>query len=102
MYQVGPVELESVTSYMLRKLPPREWLVVSLRFSLRTSQTYTLREIALPMGITRQAVHQIERRAMRRLGDWACVLQLLERWFLKVRIAADVPTHEAAQTAGRS
>lgn len=49
------------------RLSPREQRVLSLRFGLEDTKRHTLEEIAQGMGVTRERIRQIERRALRRL-----------------------------------
>jgi RNA polymerase primary sigma factor len=56
-------ELEQV----LATLTPREARILRLRFGLRGSYPYTLKEVAAKFGLTRERIRQIERRALRRL-----------------------------------
>ncbi|GDY28449.1 RNA polymerase principal sigma factor HrdC [Gandjariella thermophila] len=50
-------------------LPPREALVVSLRYGLHGGEPCTLQEVARRIGLTREGVRQLERRAMAQLRD---------------------------------
>jgi RNA polymerase sigma factor (sigma-70 family) len=50
-------------------LPPREALVVSLRYGLHGGEPCTLHEVARRIGLTREGVRQVERRAMAQLRD---------------------------------
>jgi RNA polymerase primary sigma factor len=58
---------EQVRNLVTARLSPREQRVLSLRFGLGGGKRHTLEEIAEGMGVTRERVRQIERRAIRRL-----------------------------------
>lgn len=58
---------EQVCELVHARLSPREQRVLSLRFGLGGGKRHTLEEIAEGMGVTRERVRQIERRAIRRL-----------------------------------
>jgi len=51
----------------LEDLPPRESLVLQLRYGLSDGTAYTLEEIGQKLGVTRERARQIEAQAMRRL-----------------------------------
>ncbi len=73
--QESPTPDDTATGNLLREhleklfgaLPPRELLVLKMRFGLLDGQTQTLQEIGLKLGVTRERVRQIEARALRRL-----------------------------------
>jgi RNA polymerase primary sigma factor len=52
---------------VLRCLPPRDRLVIEMRFGLGEGHPHTLDEVAQTMGITRERVRQIEMRALLKL-----------------------------------
>ena len=56
-------KIESV----LETLPPREAHILRLRFGLEDGRTYTLEEVGLKFGLTRERIRQIESKALRRL-----------------------------------
>jgi RNA polymerase primary sigma factor len=58
---------EHVRELVNARLSPREQRVLSLRFGLDDTKRHTLEEIAQGMGVTRERIRQIERRALRRL-----------------------------------
>ena len=51
----------------LSTLTPREARILRLRFGLHDGHTYTLKEIGLKFGLTRERIRQIEQKALRRL-----------------------------------
>ncbi len=56
-------KIESV----LETLPPREARILRLRFGLEDGRTYTLEEVGMKFGLTRERIRQIESKALRRL-----------------------------------
>jgi len=52
---------------MLTALTPREVHVLRLRFGLQGDRSYTLEEVGEKLGVTRERVRQIERKALRKL-----------------------------------
>jgi RNA polymerase primary sigma factor len=55
----------------LHILPPRDRLVLQLRFGLGTKRPQTLEEIGHQLGLTRERIRQIERKALQRLRQAA-------------------------------
>jgi RNA polymerase primary sigma factor len=53
----------------IRRLPERERRIVEWRFGLHGKRQLTLEATAKRLGISRERVRQIERRALNRLGD---------------------------------
>lgn len=53
----------------LQSLDSREALVLRMRYGLEDGQAYNLREIGEVLGITREAVRQIEVKALEKLGS---------------------------------
>jgi RNA polymerase primary sigma factor len=58
---------DQVRELVAARLSPREQRVLGLRFGLSGDERQTLEEIAEKMGVTRERIRQIERRALRRL-----------------------------------
>jgi RNA polymerase primary sigma factor len=52
---------------VLEMLPPREALILKLRFGLFNGETHTLQEVGLKFGVSRERVRQIESQAICRL-----------------------------------
>jgi len=52
---------------MLTSLKPREARVLRLRFGLEGNRSHTLKEVGNKLGVTRERIRQIERRALRKL-----------------------------------
>ena len=50
-------------------LGPKERRVIEMRFGLRDSRSFTLEEVAVEFGITRERVRQIERKAIHKLRE---------------------------------
>ncbi|MFA9404997.1 MAG: sigma-70 family RNA polymerase sigma factor [Anaerolineales bacterium] len=63
---------------LLETLPPREALVVRLRYGLPTGEVHTLKQIGLKLGITRERVRQIENQALRRLRHPSLQSELID------------------------
>lgn len=67
--------VDSVTHHLLREtfesilesLSPREARILALRFGLVDGHSYTLQEVGLKFGVTRERIRQIEARALGRL-----------------------------------
>jgi len=55
----------------LHVLPPRDRLVLRLRFGLGTTRPQTLEEIGQQLGLTRERIRQIEHEALQRLRQSA-------------------------------
>lgn len=55
----------------LHALPPRDRLVLRLRFGLGTTRPQTLEEIGQQLGLTRERIRQIEHEALQRLRQSA-------------------------------
>ncbi len=54
---------------MVDRLPPRDALVLRLRYGLEGARPQTLAEIGKQLGISRERVRQLEERALRRLKE---------------------------------
>lgn len=52
---------------VLATLPPREAMVLRLRYGLENGRAYTLEEVGQKFGLTRERIRQIENKALRRL-----------------------------------
>lgn len=67
--------VDSVTHHLLKEtfesilesLSPREARILALRFGLVDGHSYTLQEVGLKFGVTRERIRQIEARALGRL-----------------------------------
>ncbi len=72
---VNPSPLQAAYQSMLRDkldevlstLAPREARILQMRFGLEDGITYTLKEVGLRFGLTRERIRQIEGKALRRL-----------------------------------
>jgi RNA polymerase primary sigma factor len=62
----------------LNCIPPREVLILQLRYGLLDGQAYTLEEVGRKMGVTRERVRQIEAQALSRLRHPAIRRRLRE------------------------
>lgn len=58
---------ERLRELVSARLSPREQRILRLRFGLDGDEPQTLEELAEDMGVTRERIRQIERRALRRL-----------------------------------
>jgi len=73
--QLTPSPIQSTYTKLLREkieevldtLPPREARILRLRFGLENGHTYTLEEVGVKFGLTRERIRQIEGKALRRL-----------------------------------
>lgn len=73
--QLTPSPMQSTYTKLLREkieevldtLPPREARILRLRFGLENGHTYTLEEVGVKFGLTRERIRQIEGKALRRL-----------------------------------
>jgi RNA polymerase primary sigma factor len=60
---------EDLKEIMATALTPREVRVLTLRWGLEGNRRYTLQELADQLGISRERVRQIERKAIRKLRN---------------------------------
>jgi RNA polymerase primary sigma factor len=73
--KILPTPVEKVTESIMRQhlkdvleeLPPREVMILQLRYGLVNGKTHTLGEVGKKLGVTRERVRQIEAQALRRL-----------------------------------
>jgi len=70
--------LKSDVEEALDGLPARERRVLQLRFGLVDGQQRSLEEVAARMGVGRQSVRELERRALDRLRTTGMVDRLRE------------------------
>lgn len=63
---------------VLRSLPAREREVIALRFGLGDGEARTLQEIADTLGLTRERIRQIEKKALRTLRQTSAMRSLGE------------------------
>ena len=61
------VNLKEYTSQVLRTLTPREERVIKMRFGLEDGSEHTLEEVGQSFQVTRERIHQIEAKALRKL-----------------------------------
>jgi RNA polymerase primary sigma factor len=54
---------------LVATLPPREATIIGLRFGLEDGQPHTLQEVADRVGLTRERVRQLEKKAIAELRD---------------------------------
>lgn len=55
---------------LVSQLPPKEALVLRLRYGLEGAKPQSLAEVARVMGVSRERVRQIEKQALKRLKSW--------------------------------
>lgn len=65
--QVSLNMLHEQLSNFVDRLPPREKLIICLRFGLEDGITHTLDEVGKEIGVTRERVRQLEKQALERL-----------------------------------
>ena len=73
--EFSPTPLQSAYQSMLKEklqevlstLSPREARILQMRFGLNDGTSYTLEEVGLKFGLTRERIRQIEGKALRRL-----------------------------------
>jgi RNA polymerase primary sigma factor len=54
---------------LVATLTPREATIIKLRFGLEDGQPHTLQEVADQVGLTRERVRQLEKKALAELRD---------------------------------
>ncbi|HMN12086.1 MAG TPA: sigma-70 family RNA polymerase sigma factor [Bellilinea sp.] len=59
--------MRETVEHVLNTLPPREALILRLRFGLENGRYHTLEEVGAKFGLTRERIRQIENAALRRL-----------------------------------
>jgi RNA polymerase primary sigma factor/RNA polymerase nonessential primary-like sigma factor len=59
-------------------LPPREALIISLRYGLTDGREHTLQEVATHLGLTKERIRQLEKQSLNTLRDPARNEPLLE------------------------
>jgi len=57
----------------LKRLPPREEMILRLRFGFEDGVQYTLEEVGQVIGVTRERIRQLEAQALNRLRDSSAV-----------------------------
>jgi RNA polymerase primary sigma factor len=67
--EVSPNEDVTYVLSMLDELDPRQATILRLRFGLESEGPMTLKEIGRRLGLTSERVRQIERQALRKLGQ---------------------------------
>lgn len=55
---------------LVAQLPPKEALVVRLRYGLEGAKPQSLAEVARVLGVSRERVRQLEKQALKRLKAW--------------------------------
>jgi len=55
---------------LVSQLPPKEALVVRLRYGLEGAKPQSLAEVARVLGVSRERVRQLEKQALKRLKAW--------------------------------
>lgn len=84
--QVTPTPVQSTYTKLLKEkvaqvletLPPREARILKLRFGLEDGHSYTLEDVGLKFGLTRERIRQIESKALRRMRHPRRARQLKE------------------------
>lgn len=70
--------LQEKVAQVLETLPPREARILKLRFGLEDGHSYTLEDVGLKFGLTRERIRQIESKALRRMRHPRRARQLKE------------------------
>lgn len=55
---------------LISQLPPKEALVIRLRYGLEGAKPQSLAEVAAKLGVSRERVRQLEKQALKRLKAW--------------------------------
>ncbi len=63
----APALLRQQLDGFISELTPREQLVIRSRFGLLDGQAQTLQQIGNSLGVTRERIRQLEKKALRRL-----------------------------------
>jgi len=71
---------QDVREIVVERLSAREQKVLRMRYGLDSRQSQTLKQVAKQLGITRERVRQIEKRALRRLRYAQSRHELGSRW----------------------
>jgi RNA polymerase primary sigma factor len=71
---------ENVQDIVAARLAPREREILRMRFGLDGAGAQTLKQIADKLGISRERVRQIEKRALRRLRHARTRYELRKAW----------------------
>lgn len=75
-YQIVKNSIKEQIRSMLDELDDKEALVLKLRFGLLGDRPHTLQEIGDHLGLTRERIRQIEKKAMRKLSHSGRLQQL--------------------------
>jgi RNA polymerase sigma factor (sigma-70 family) len=65
------VRIERATADLLESLPQREQRILRARFGFADGEPHTLQQVGAEIGISRERVRQIEKRALERLASAA-------------------------------
>jgi RNA polymerase primary sigma factor len=76
--QVSESIMQDQIQDVLSSLPPREAVVLQLRYGLADGKSYTLEDVGRKMGVTRERVRQIEAQAMKRLRHPELRMKLID------------------------
>ncbi len=66
--RLAVAQIKAIIRRQLELLPPRDAMVIRLRFGIRCEREYTLEEVGQQLGVTRERIRQIEAKALRRLS----------------------------------